>query len=319
VARLNADGTLDTTFNPGANNIVRSIAVQTDGRILLTGNFTTCGGASRSRIARLNADGTLDTTFTPGANGAVFGFQLLPDGRAVIMGEFTALGAFVRGGIALMETGTAAQSLTAPEPSAIRWMRSGALGETHDVTFDLSSNGGGTWTPLGRGTRIPGGWELTGIALPQSGTLRARARLYGSYASGTSGLEDITATYAFTAQEIWRFNYFGSIPANGDAANTADPDHDGCDNLTEYAFGLHPREPDASLLPQWEDDEGFKFIWIPKLPVGSGITIHAESSDTLAPGSWTALVDEGTAEAHLFYLPWLEGRRLFLRLRVTQN
>ena len=34
IARLNPDGTLDTAFNPNANNAVESIAVQADGLVL---------------------------------------------------------------------------------------------------------------------------------------------------------------------------------------------------------------------------------------------------------------------------------------------
>src|SRR5438445_7404149 len=76
IARLNPDGTLDTAFDPNANDIVSSIAVQTDGKILASGAFTTLspnGGAAvtRNRIARLNPDGTLDTAFDPNANTGV--------------------------------------------------------------------------------------------------------------------------------------------------------------------------------------------------------------------------------------------------------
>src|SRR3954469_3611225 len=39
IARLNPDGTLDTAFNPNANNTVSSIAVQADGKILAGGSF----------------------------------------------------------------------------------------------------------------------------------------------------------------------------------------------------------------------------------------------------------------------------------------
>ena len=34
IARLNPDGTLDATFDPNANNMVLSIAIQADGKIL---------------------------------------------------------------------------------------------------------------------------------------------------------------------------------------------------------------------------------------------------------------------------------------------
>jgi len=71
VARLNADGSLDDTFDPNANGPVTALAVQTDGKIILGGNFTALqpnGVASpttRNHLARVNADGSLDTKFDP--------------------------------------------------------------------------------------------------------------------------------------------------------------------------------------------------------------------------------------------------------------
>ena len=68
LGRLNADGTLDSTFNPGASGLscVYSLAVQADGKILVGGNFTTLGGQTRNYIGRLNADGTLDSDLQSG-------------------------------------------------------------------------------------------------------------------------------------------------------------------------------------------------------------------------------------------------------------
>ncbi len=70
VARLNADGTLDFTFASkpgGADNTVRALALQTDGRMLIGGDFLSYDGINRSRFARLNLDGTLDWQFDPGS------------------------------------------------------------------------------------------------------------------------------------------------------------------------------------------------------------------------------------------------------------
>src|SRR5438128_311155 len=56
IARLNADGTLDTAFNPNLiGGDVSSIAVQSDGKILVGGFFTSIGGQTRNYIARLDA------------------------------------------------------------------------------------------------------------------------------------------------------------------------------------------------------------------------------------------------------------------------
>ncbi len=111
IARLNADGTLDTSFNPGAgaNDIVYAIAIQPDGRILIGGAFTDYDGTARSRIARLNSDGTLDTTFNPGAGAAgtvpdVRTILLQPDGKAIIGGNFTMYDGTARGRIARLNS-----------------------------------------------------------------------------------------------------------------------------------------------------------------------------------------------------------------------
>lgn len=53
---LNADGTLDTSFNPDAGGFrpsVFSAAEQPDGQSLVTGNFATMGGMAHVGIARL--------------------------------------------------------------------------------------------------------------------------------------------------------------------------------------------------------------------------------------------------------------------------
>ncbi len=68
-ARLNPDGTLDTSFlsgQSGANGSVQSIVCQTDGRILLGGSFGSVDGIFRKFIARVMTDGSLDTSFNPG-------------------------------------------------------------------------------------------------------------------------------------------------------------------------------------------------------------------------------------------------------------
>ncbi|HYW72610.1 MAG TPA: Ig-like domain-containing protein, partial [Pyrinomonadaceae bacterium] len=98
LARLNVDGSLDGPFNPNPNNILGSIALQLDGRILIGGEFsalTPNGGAlvSRSYLARLNDDGTVDTTFAAaGPNGFVRTIALQPDGRILIGGGFVTFG-----------------------------------------------------------------------------------------------------------------------------------------------------------------------------------------------------------------------------------
>jgi len=97
IARLNSNGSLDNSFNPGTgpagfNSFVSSIAVQSDGKILIGGGFNTYNGAVRNNIARLNPDGSLDTSFNPngtGANGNVYSTTLQSDSKIMIGGLFT--------------------------------------------------------------------------------------------------------------------------------------------------------------------------------------------------------------------------------------
>ena len=92
LGRLNADGSLDTSFNPGPEpTSVLALTVQTDGRILVGGGFSYLGGQSRSRLGRLNPDGSLDGAFNPGADGVVRTFWVQEDGRILVGGDFTTL------------------------------------------------------------------------------------------------------------------------------------------------------------------------------------------------------------------------------------
>jgi uncharacterized delta-60 repeat protein len=108
IARLNADGTLDTSFDPGtgANGAVRSAVIQPDGKIIIGGSFTEYNGTGRNNIARLNADGTLDPNFDPGtgANGAVRSAVIQPDGKIIIGGDFFQYNGTVRNRIARLNT-----------------------------------------------------------------------------------------------------------------------------------------------------------------------------------------------------------------------
>ncbi|MCX6822886.1 MAG: S-layer homology domain-containing protein [candidate division SR1 bacterium] len=91
--RLNADGTPDTSFmlGNGFNDSVKSIAIQSDGKILVGGLFTSYNGTSTNRIIRLNTDGTIDTTFTIGAgfDNGVSAIVMQSDGMVVVGGSFT--------------------------------------------------------------------------------------------------------------------------------------------------------------------------------------------------------------------------------------
>jgi uncharacterized delta-60 repeat protein len=93
VARLNADGTLDTNFfsSPGANGFVRTVALQADGNVVIGGEFTLVDGRPRARIARLTSSGVVDVSFNPGlgADSDVRSIAIQSDSRVLAGGDFT--------------------------------------------------------------------------------------------------------------------------------------------------------------------------------------------------------------------------------------
>lgn len=93
---LNSNGTLNTAFNTamgaGPNGQVRRFAIDSAGRAVIVGTFTTVDGVARSHIARINTDGTLDLTFDPGAG---FNSSLLDDIVILGSGVIVAVGGFI--------------------------------------------------------------------------------------------------------------------------------------------------------------------------------------------------------------------------------
>jgi len=93
IIRLNGDGTVDNTFNIGTgfNLTVWAINVQTDGKILVGGDFTQYNGNSHPHLIRLNSNGSVDNTFDlgTGLDETVYDIVLQNDGKTIILGDFT--------------------------------------------------------------------------------------------------------------------------------------------------------------------------------------------------------------------------------------
>jgi uncharacterized delta-60 repeat protein len=180
IGRLNADGTLDMTFNPGTDNGVACLAVHANGNILVGGYFTRLGGQSCTNIGRLNANGTLDATFNPGADDGVTCVAVQVDGNILAGGYFATLGGQPRSRIGRLKSTGSATEVLSHNDLGITWFRGGTSPEVWRTTFDYTIDGV-NWVSLGAGTRIAVGWELTGVSLPPSTTLRARGQISGGF------------------------------------------------------------------------------------------------------------------------------------------
>lgn len=93
IARLNADGLLDVSFlsGTGFDADVYALAVQSDGKIIAGGTFTSYNGTTANKIIRLNTDGSIDASFVVGTgfNNDVWSVVTQPDGKLLIGGAFT--------------------------------------------------------------------------------------------------------------------------------------------------------------------------------------------------------------------------------------
>lgn len=98
--RLHPDGSVDTAFSASlgtsfSGGDVRAVAQQSDGKIVVGGEFASFDGTSAPGLVRLNADGTLDTAFMTaigsGVAGSVYAVTVAADGSITIGGSFASV------------------------------------------------------------------------------------------------------------------------------------------------------------------------------------------------------------------------------------
>ncbi|HEX2698904.1 MAG TPA: Calx-beta domain-containing protein [Acidimicrobiales bacterium] len=229
VARLNADGSLDTTFNDiasptaytgdgrqsftfgagtfGGVERANAVALQADGKIVVAG-FTDVG--DNFAVARLNANGTLDTTFdTDGKATVDYGFDdqatdvlIQPDGKIVLVG-------FDDGGSANF--------------AVARLNADGSL----DTSFDTD-----------------GKMEVTfgSVDMPQAGVLQADGKIIAA------GFTDANADRDFAAIRV---NTNGSIDTSFDTDGKQTVDFSYDDTATDVAI-----QPGGKIVLAGFDDGG---------------------------------------------------------------
>ena len=127
ILRLNTNGTLDTSFNPGTGISPLSssepidMTIQSDGKIIVVGNFTSYNGNSRNRIVRINTDGSIDSSFSigTGLNAAAYSVEVQSDGKILVCGDFSTYNGITRNGIVRLNSdGSIDTSFTSPFSSS---------------------------------------------------------------------------------------------------------------------------------------------------------------------------------------------------------
>jgi len=101
--RINTDGTLDNTFDVGIgfDDTPNVIKIQSDGKILVGGDFITLNGITKNRIVRLNSNGSIDTSFDAGLgfNSSVNSIEIQSDGKILVGGNFNTFNGFSKTGL----------------------------------------------------------------------------------------------------------------------------------------------------------------------------------------------------------------------------
>jgi uncharacterized delta-60 repeat protein len=119
IVRLNTNGSIDNTFSYGTgfNDLSSGSAIDSTGKIVIVGSFSTYSGTSSPRIIRLNTDGTIDNTFSAGTgfNNAAIDVLINSDDTMYVTGYFNSYnGTAVSQGITkLLSTGAIDTSFSA--------------------------------------------------------------------------------------------------------------------------------------------------------------------------------------------------------------
>jgi uncharacterized delta-60 repeat protein len=143
IARINSNGTIDATFNPGGgpDSDINTIGLQSDGKVIAGGDFTTFDGLSKEYMVRLQTNGALDATFLAEPNQAIYTVAVQADDRIVIGGDFESVN-------------------STPRRYLARLQSNGSL----DATFDSSTTSDNTVESVALqadGRIMAGGWFST--------------------------------------------------------------------------------------------------------------------------------------------------------------
>jgi hypothetical protein len=140
-----------------------------------------------------------------------------------------------------------------------------------------------------------------------------------------SASDTMVIVEAHTDLENWRFEHFQTYGDAGNAANTADPDFDGIQNLMEFALGLAPMLPSTLPATLVINGDQMEYTYTRSKAALATATFTVERTDSLSAGSWITdnvteltppLADNGITQTVKVVLP-ADGDHRFIRLRVV--
>ena len=211
------DGSIDPSFqveptdNYLGSSALYGFALQANGSLLMYGFFDQISDGSITKnldcIARVDTDGRLDDlsllSFNPDDRwtGLIENVTLQPDGKILAAGGFAnSIERPANDNLTRFSNDWTTEDLSVNAVgSAITWLRSGTGPELWGVYFEETPTPDepDSWTYLGRGSPITGGWRLAEQALPhaQNRYVRARGYTVGSGANSSASLVESVRLY----------------------------------------------------------------------------------------------------------------------------
>ncbi|MFO1438344.1 MAG: choice-of-anchor D domain-containing protein [Verrucomicrobiaceae bacterium] len=244
LACFSQTGVVDASYDPNVSGIIQSMALQADGAVIIGGSISSVSGTSRSGTARIRLNGTLDPDFDPvvnGGGGVVSSAALQADGKILLAGSFTTVDGIPRNGLARLSSANAVQRVEANDPNIpdqVLWILTGGSPQTMETTLEKSTNGGTSWTFIGRGARLTTpqpGWQWFSVgSLPVNGLLRLRAVTQGGGGNGSSSLLEHVFTY--NGPPVLKVDY--ALATNLPSFSTVEYDPVRAGSAASYVFTL---------------------------------------------------------------------------------
>jgi hypothetical protein len=98
----------------------------------------------------------------------------------------------------------------------------------------------------------------------------------------------VPVSLVISPRATWRQTHFGTASNSGNAADSADPDHDGIINILEYAFGTDPNVPNANPISPALAGDHLVVTFKRPHPAPPDISYVPEVSGDLASGVWNS-------------------------------
>jgi len=215
--------------------------------------------------------------------------------------------------------GAAVAQVGATIPVAVPcWLKLARTGDTFAAAYATTSGTptAADWIALGTHDTILVASPMVGLALTSRNAAQVATAAFSSV--------QVTAIPA-NPGDRWRLEKFGDVASTGDAADDADPDHDGIANLLERALGLEPKVANGpGELPAADKDQSYFTLTYTRSLAATDLTCQVVWSNTLADWSAEQVIDvvtssTETTETHLAKVPIgpaLDPRHGFLRLTV---